>query len=369
MTPAPGDFADQRPDAYRAFEQSAVKPNAAGIHVGLPDRMCLDKHIPDLLACLPCWLCRNMSQKPWRLQCLDLSNNALGDESIVQLIHCLRASTVGVQRLLLAGNRIQAAATHAITEYAWDSQDAMRELDLSGNEITVTTLTGDDPVSALLRCFYNHSAYPRRIARQGWVAGRREAFDLEPLMLRIGGNFLKDPVRLLGLVCEKGGLERVRLRPSPEVYQPCCEEFLSLCLPDFSKQRCKAAADGEKEKPVTADAFSWGGKPRPVSVAVAEGEEWSAPDLDELEEKVVQQALAEKLGAPDCNPSLAGDKSEAARWTIAGMAIALLGSGRSPGTIVSELEALIGSPHAQPLLEWLVDHLRTLRGPVLEELD
>ena len=72
-------------------------------------------------------------------------------------------------------------------------------------------------------------------------------------------------------------------------------------------------------------------------------------------------------GAPDCTPSLAGDKAESARWTIAGMAIALLGSGRSPGAIVSELEALIGPPHAQPLLEWLVEYLRMLRGPVLDE--
>lgn len=234
----------------------------------------------------------------------------------------------------------------------------MRELDLSGNEISVGgELNGSDVVSALLRCFYNHSAYPRRIVRQQWVAGRREAFDLEPLILRLGGNFLKDPVRLLGLVCEKGGRERVRLRPGPEVYQPSCEEFLSLCLPDLSRQQ------GTANAPRTAEGSLW----QPLSAGptsakpVAEVEEdWSSPDLDDLEEREVQQALAERLAAPGGDPSFTSQASEAARWTVAGMALALLSARRAPGDTIQELEAVIG-PYARPLLEWLMAHLRTLR--------
>jgi hypothetical protein len=246
---------------------------------------------------------------------------------------------------LLAGNRIQRPGVHSITEFAWDSVEALRELDLSENEIAVSgDLNGDDPVSALLRCFYNHSAYPRRIVRTEWVPGRREAFDLEPLILRLNGNFIKDPVRLLGQVCEKGGRERVRLRPGPEVYHPCCEEFLSLCLPDFSRQRGSTASaipaaqsDSQKQ------------------------EEWSAPDLDDLEERLVQQALAERLSASAGESALSGESSDAARWTIAGLALALVDSGKPSGKIVSELESFVGNAYARPLLEWLVSHLRTLR--------
>lgn len=343
-----GDFADYRPDAYHAFERAAVRSTASGVQVGLPNRMCLDKHVPDLLACLPCWLRRNIgdpAQQPWRLQCLDLSRNDLVDESMVHVMGSLRQGGIRLQRLLLAGNRARNAGVHAITEYAWDSPDALRELDLSGNEITVSgELNGNDVVSALLRCFYNHSAYPRRVTPQEWVAGRSVAFDLEPLVLRIGGNFLNDPVRLLSLVCEKGGRERVCLRPGPEVYQPSCEEYLSLRLPDFSRQRGSAAS----KSPAMA-------KP------VAESEDWAAPDLDDREEREVQQVLAERLALPGSDPLFAGETAEAARWTIAGLALALLKSGKLPGDTVHELEAVMGSAYARPFLEWLVAHLRTLR--------
>jgi len=163
-------------------------------------------------------------------------------------------------------------------------------------------------------------------------------------VLRIGGNRIKNPVRLLSLVCEKGGRERVRLRPGPDVYHPCCEEFLSLCLPDFSRQQGSSSTSGKTEE--------WIPSERP---------HWSPPDLDDLEERLVQQALAEKLAAPGGDPSFAGEASDAARWAVAGLAIALLSSGKTPGKMVAELEALMGSEYARPLLEWLVSHLRTLR--------
>merc|ERR1712194_6160 len=90
--------------------------------------------------------------------------------------------------------------------------------------------------------------------------------------------------------------------------------------------------------------------------------EWSPPDLDDLEERVVQQALAEKLAAADSDPSFAGEGSEACRWTMAGLALALLSSGKTPGRIVTELEALMGSGYAGSVLEWLVKYLRELRS-------
>jgi hypothetical protein len=346
------DFADHRPDAYRAFELAAVRSTNNGVQVGLPGRMCLDKHVPDLLACLPCWFRRNIGDpalRPWRLHCFDLSHNGLSDESIVQIVGSLRMGGVRVQRLLLAGNRIQSAAAKAITEYAWDSTEALCELDLSENEISVGRQpSGDDPVSALLRCFYNHSAYPRRMARSHWVSGQREAFDLEPLVLRVGGNLLQDPIQLLGLVCEKGGRERVRLRPGPDAYQPCRDEFLSLCLPDFSRQRKSVEAVWERSPPATDEKL-------------ASKEEQRRPDLDEFEERDVQQALTDKIAELCSDLAFAGDPSGAARWTVAGLVLALLRSGRASGSMTRELEAVLGARHAKPMLDWTTEFLRTLR--------
>ncbi|CAE8598721.1 unnamed protein product, partial [Polarella glacialis] len=132
-----------------------------------------DKHVPDFLACLQCWLRRNLGdprQTPWRLHRLDLSQNDLCDDSIVMVAGALRRDGVRVQRLMLGGNQMQARGVQALTEYAWDLQEAILEMDLADNEISVPpSASGDDPMSALLRCFYNHRSYPRRVAK---LAGR-----------------------------------------------------------------------------------------------------------------------------------------------------------------------------------------------------
>lgn len=262
----------------------------------------------------------------------------------------LRHNSIRIQRLLLSGNRTTAAAVGSITEYVWDNPEALCEIDLSGNEISVASESnGDDPVSALLRCFYNHSAYPRRSQRSEWVAGQREAFDLEPLILRIGGNFLKDPVQLLGKICEKAGRERVRLRPDGAVYRPLCDEFLSLYLPDFARQRKigEAVWDSQASIDCTTQETS---------------EELVAPDLDDLEEPLVQKALSQRLMEIRCDGSLVSNSADAVRWTIAGLALALLQTPKqTAGKMIIELESLVGNAHGRPLLEWLNAYLRELR--------
>lgn len=239
--PRQRDFAEERPDAYRAFETMAVRSTEAGLEIGLPQKLCLDRHVPDFLACLRCWIRRNLgepgaSRRPWRLHKLDLSHNNLSDESIAEVAEALRYDDVRVQRLHFAGNCAHQKGPQALTEYLWACPEAVVELDLSKNNIAVESGSeGNDPVSALLRCLYNHPGYPRRVARHA-TARLPESFDIEPLTLRLGGNRVKEPCVLLDLVTSKGRKERVGLRTSPEVYQPNIEEFLSVFMPGFQEQ-------------------------------------------------------------------------------------------------------------------------------------
>lgn len=238
------DFAEEKPEQYRAFEKMAVRTLPAGIEVGLPNKFCLDKHVPDFLSCLQCWMRRHLPDSR-RMHRLDLSDNGLSDESIARVIAVLRQDDVRVMRLILKGNRANAKGTQAITEYLWDCPEALLELDLSDNQITVGNGSeGNDPVSALLRCLYNHSAYPRRVAKHGPSPGgvratarKDEEYDIEPLTLRLGNNQVGEPTSLLDLVRSKGGKEKVGLRSCPEAYTPTTQEFLSVYMPDFQKQR------------------------------------------------------------------------------------------------------------------------------------
>lgn len=236
----PGAFARERPEAYTAFEQMAIHPaKDGGTEIRLPDGMCRDKHVPDFLQCLKCWLWHHQGDprvigRPWRIRCLDLSRNGLSDSSVVHVMGDLQRMDLRVERLRLAGNGIEAKGLAKVTEYTWNCPDALLELDLSDNQVDadpdVGPQPGSDLVSGLLRCFYNHSSYPRI------VTGRDGAAQVLPLMLLMGGNRVKEPARLLKYIEAKGGKKHVKILASPEPYVHVGKEYLSVCLPNFLEQ-------------------------------------------------------------------------------------------------------------------------------------
>jgi len=201
--------------------------------IALPDNMCLDRHVPDFLECLRCWLPRTFGKRPYRLRCLDLSRNALSDASIVRVMDCLKTEDLRIERLCLAGNCVQKPGVTAITEFVWNSNDALVEIDLSDNEITEDPKNdpGSGVVSALLRCLYNHRAYPLTIDHG------HEGMKVLPFLLRVGGNGICYPEKLLKQIRTKGGKEHVKVCPSAEPYPVTGKEYLSVCVPDFLSQR------------------------------------------------------------------------------------------------------------------------------------
>jgi len=236
----PGAFARERPEAYTAFEQMAIHPaKDGGTEIRLPDGMCRDKHVADFLQCLKCWLWHHQGDprvigRPWRIRCLDLSRNGLSDSSASQVMEDLQRMDLRVERLRLAGNGIEAKGLAKVTEYTWNCPDALLELDLSDNQVDadpdVGPQPGSDLVSGLLRCFYNHSSYPRI------VTGRDGVAQVLPLMLLMGGNRVKEPARLLKYIEAKGGKKHVKILASPEPYVHVGKEYLSVCLPNFLGQ-------------------------------------------------------------------------------------------------------------------------------------
>ncbi|CAJ1353393.1 unnamed protein product [Effrenium voratum] len=160
--PPGGSYAEEKPAAYKAFKQQAVRMSSAGAEVGLSNGMCQDRHVNDFLLCFQCWLFRTFGDPrgaPWRLRRLDLSRNSLSDENLCAVLDGLKSQDVRVERILLSGNRMRAAGLSAVTEYIWNCRDPVIELDLSDNELHGEP-GENDGVSALLRCLYNHPSYP-----------------------------------------------------------------------------------------------------------------------------------------------------------------------------------------------------------------
>jgi len=190
--------------------------------------------------CLRCWLPRSfgeprVTRRPWRLQCLDLSRNSLSDDSVCQVMDCLKNLDVRIERLWLAGNCCREKGLMAITEYIWNCPDALLEVDFTDNEVVadpkVGPTPGSDVVSAFLRCFYNHGAYPLTLDKG------RDGLKVLPMLLRMGGNFVASPEKLLKLIRNKGGRQHVKVCPSEEPYPHTGQEYLAVCLPDFLEQR------------------------------------------------------------------------------------------------------------------------------------
>lgn len=170
----------------------------------------------DLCACLTSWFqyeYGDPARTVWRCGDFDLSDNDLTDESVCQVIDYLRRHDVRVRRLRLQGNRIQPRALDRVTQYVWDCQEPLAEIDVSWNLIDADP--GDpkgDPVSTLLRCVYNHFAYPKKVKPQ-----YGDQVEIMPLVLQVEGNFVLRPALLLRNIDKKGGTHRVRftLQPVP----------------------------------------------------------------------------------------------------------------------------------------------------------
>lgn len=239
------DYAAERPEAYRAFLQH-VRQGDDGVEVVLSDHMCLDHHVPDLLLCLESWLMREYGGRqpttgqPWRLGLLDLARNGLADDSIARIVERLKQLDVRLRRLNLDANGAGDAGMLALVEYLWNCPEPLFEIGLAENRISVRTPdTEDNPVSALLRCLYNHPGYPRKT-----LSG--DCTHTQPLMLRLRGNAIIGGNELLRQIEQKGGSERVRFCSSPEAYETGnAEEFLAVFLPEFLEQGSAALVNGD----------------------------------------------------------------------------------------------------------------------------
>lgn len=257
------DFAAEKPQAYKAFVDMAVHNGEGGTTVGLPNSMCLDRHVPDFLACLECWLVRSFgqpaaTQRPWRLQCLDLSRNSLSDASLCRVLETLKRLDVRIERLWLAGNLMAERGLVALTEYVWNCRDALVEVDVADSTIPADPMAGPEPgsdgVSAFLRCIYNHGAYPLMLDHGG--------LKVVPLLLKMGNNFISHPDKLLRMIRNKGGKSHVRICSDAEPYVRGAEkEYLSVCLPDFLTQ--KVVGNGGNGRVAAAPVAA----PAPVAAA------------------------------------------------------------------------------------------------------
>lgn len=177
---------------------------------------------------------------------MDLSRNGLSDSSASQVMEELQRMDLRLERLRLAGNGIEAKGLAKVTAYIWNCPEGLLELDLSDNQVEADPDSGPTPgsdmISAMLRCFYNHSSYPQI------MTGQTGAQKVVPLMLLMGGNKVKEPARLLKYIEAKGGKKHVKILPSPEPYDHVGKEYLSVCLPNFLDQVTDAGRDRKRRK-------------------------------------------------------------------------------------------------------------------------
>eukprot|EP00929_Paragymnodinium_shiwhaense_P018242 TRINITY_DN12847_c0_g1_i4.p1 TRINITY_DN12847_c0_g1~~TRINITY_DN12847_c0_g1_i4.p1 ORF type:complete len:686 (-),score=110.38 TRINITY_DN12847_c0_g1_i4:94-2151(-) len=232
------DYADERPEAYNAFLRHVRYCPDGGLEVSLCDRMCLDHHVADLLMCMEAWMSRDfgppaVSGQPWRLGRLDLARNGLSDDSLTKVLQRLRHLDIRIRRLDLDLNLLGPSAAQALVEYLWNCPEAMAEISAQDNRIDRAqgAAEGDDAVSQLLRCVFNHPGYPRKIQ----ASDSSSKILIVPLILRLGGNPIGACTNIIDAVTEKAGRDRVRFCSSADPYACETEEFLSIFMPDLNK--------------------------------------------------------------------------------------------------------------------------------------
>jgi len=160
----------------------------------------------------------------------------------VQVLEELQKLDLRMDRLRLSGNAMEAKGLAKVTECIWNCPDALLEVDLADNQVEADPDAGESPgsdgVSALLRCLYNHAGYPKIVTA---ASGTQQVL---PLVLRLGGNKVKAPARLLKYIEAKGSKEHVKFVENANAYDHVGKEFLSVCLPSFLEQ----AVPAEKER-------------------------------------------------------------------------------------------------------------------------
>eukprot|EP00403_Amphidinium_massartii_P019455 CAMPEP_0178418132 /NCGR_PEP_ID=MMETSP0689_2-20121128/24931_1 /TAXON_ID=160604 /ORGANISM="Amphidinium massartii, Strain CS-259" /LENGTH=440 /DNA_ID=CAMNT_0020039517 /DNA_START=117 /DNA_END=1440 /DNA_ORIENTATION=+ len=385
------DYAQEKPDQFYAF-LNHVRPGPDGVDIILSDRMCLDKHVEDLTACVESWLLRHFGHPPvsgqtWRLGTLDLSRNSLSDSSIAKVLDRLKRSEIRVVRLLLDANIAGTKATTALSEYLWNNPEAVMEIGLADNEISVSAdSAGNDCVSALLRCLYNHSAYPLKKQTDVGV-------QIAPVTLRLHGNRICDYSGLLDRIRDKVGSTKVRFTQDERAYTGGREEFLSVFLPRFHDQRVAAghrepqdggqltestsrrkrkhrasSAADEAPQPTRTKQMETPGEPAEVQV-VAAGKstvvQEAAKNDDEDSfgssfEKYVKDLEGRKILEQEIEKhmkTLPELKSTDMTAELAELAVSLGMAKSKPSEVSKELEGFIGEA-SKKVIAWLKDRLQ-----------
>merc|ERR1712118_586087 len=105
----------------------------------------------------------------------------------------------------------------------------------------------NDCVSALLRCVYNHTHYPRRKP----VDRLPHLTSVVPLVIRLQGNQARSPTLLLDMIESKGGgAARVLFKDDPDPFVPKSEAeqlLLVAHLPNFEAQKGQAGGASDDE--------------------------------------------------------------------------------------------------------------------------
>jgi len=290
----------------------------------------------------------------------------------------LKKLDVRLQRLKLAGNKIRQRGVEAITEYVWHCQDSLQELDISDNEISVES-PPNDALSALLRCLYNHTAYPRKISKS------ENEVEVAPMVLQIGGNLIRDPTALLDEIHAKGGKSRIRFPATADAYllKTGEEEFLSVYLPGVSRQgltgpisprvtATRIGTSGAAAKDIDsashrlppaapsagADTGDEGVKQKAQAASSAESGEvapMAMPDLTEEEARTLQNDVAKKLEDTEGLPS-----DESTKEMLSEYVVCVVSAKKSPSEIKEELEAFL-MDKTEAFTEWLLGHLGTMK--------
>ena len=129
------DFRTEKPETYMAFVSTGISRGPDGFpDMRLTSGMCADRHVGDLCACLTSWFRHEFGEQgrnAWRFGDFDLTDNNLMDESVCQVMDHLKSNDIKVRRLRLAGNRIQPRGVDLVTEYIWNCQEPLAEIDVS----------------------------------------------------------------------------------------------------------------------------------------------------------------------------------------------------------------------------------------------
>eukprot|EP00811_Abedinium_folium_P016258 NODE_2519_length_2197_cov_5.341063.p1 GENE.NODE_2519_length_2197_cov_5.341063~~NODE_2519_length_2197_cov_5.341063.p1 ORF type:complete len:473 (+),score=79.72 NODE_2519_length_2197_cov_5.341063:166-1584(+) len=247
-------IAQFRPEVYYAFEKAAVHRTARGaIEVRLTDGTCRNHHVPEFLLCLQCWMYRGygdpaLTGRPWRLRCLNLARNSLRSATMRTLMEGLVRMDIRIERLHFTCNCFGAEGLDALTDYLWNCPDPVIEVDITENSAGAGGIAA---LSAMLRCIYNHPAYPHTACKPGGEVR------ITPFVLRVGGNGIAEPEAILRTVEEKGGKEHVWFRLDPAAFAPEAREvqhararvFLAAWVPDIMDQQPQERPVGEEAVP------------------------------------------------------------------------------------------------------------------------